>query len=76
MRNTPHEPHSPGIPGAGIEPALALKWKLLMAHGFWFKPNVINNSPALHQSAPVIPIQQSTPGLETIWETASRASDN
>ena len=57
---------------AGVEPALAFKWKSLMAHGFWFKPNEINNFPASYQSTPVSPNrQQSTPILETIWRRAS-----
>ena len=40
------------LTAAGAEPALALKWKLLMAHGFWFKPNA-NNFPAWHPSTPI-----------------------
>ena len=60
-------------PSDGIEPALALTWKSLMAHGFWFKPNAINNFPALYQSTPVIPSRlQSTPVLETIWRRRRR----
>jgi hypothetical protein len=41
-----------------------------MAHGFWFKPNAINNFTVAHQLSPPYPSrQQSTPVLETILET-------